>query len=189
MMKRIIFLLAFAAMAVAAAAQKVALKNNLVYDALLTPNLGLELGLGRATTLDLSGNYNWFKKSNGKMFKHWLAQPEFRFWLCERFNGHFFGLHALGGEFNIAKTKLPFGLAKDGKDYRYDGWYAGGGVSYGYQWMLARKWSVEATVGVGYARINYDKYPCRDCGRKIESGTKNYFGPTKLGVSLIFVIH
>lgn len=189
MMKRIIFLFALTVTAFSAAAQKVALKNNLVYDALLTPNLGIEIGLGRATTLDLSGNYNWFKRSNGKMFKHWLAQPEFRFWFCERFNGHFLGVHALGGEYNIAKTKLPFGLAKEGKESRYDGWYVGGGVSYGYQWPLSRKWSIEATAGVGYARIRYDKYPCHDCGRRLDSGVKNYFGPTKLGVNLIFVFN
>lgn len=54
-----------------------------------TPNLGVELGLGRATTLDISGNYNPFEKNDGKMFKHWLVQPEFRYWLCERFNGTF----------------------------------------------------------------------------------------------------
>ncbi len=43
------------------------------------------------------------------MFKHWLVHPEFRYWLCERFNGHFFGVHLLGGEYNISKVKLPFG--------------------------------------------------------------------------------
>ena len=116
-------------------------------------------------------------------------QPEFRYWLCERFNGHFFGVHLLGGEYNISKVKLPFGLARDGKEHRYDGWYVGGGFSYGYQWMLARKWSIEATVGVGYVRFDYDKYGCRDCSPRLESGTKNYFGPTKLGVNLIFIIN
>ena len=189
MMKKVILLLAFAAMTASTGAQKVAVKNNVVYDVLATPNLGVELGLGRATTLDISGNYNPFEKDDGKMFKHWLVQPEFRYWLCERFNGHFFGVHLLGGEYNISKVKLPFGLARDGKEHRYDGWYVGGGFSYGYQWMLARKWSIEATVGVGYVRFDYDKYGCRDCSPRLESGTKNYFGPTKLGVNLIFIIN
>ena len=115
MMKKVILLLAFAAMTASTGAQKVAVKNNVVYDVLATPNLGVELGLGRATTLDISGNYNPFEKNDGKMFKHWLVQPEFRYWLCERFNGHFFGVHLLGGEYNISKVKLPFGLARDGK--------------------------------------------------------------------------
>ena len=189
MMKKVILLLAFAAMTASTGAQKVAVKNNVVYDVLATPNLGVELGLGRATTLDISGNYNPFEKNDGKMFKHWLVQPEFRYWLCERFNGHFFGVHLLGGEYNISKVKLPFGLARDGKEHRYDGWYVGGGFIYGYQWMLARKWSIEATVGVGYVRFDYDKYGCRDCSPRLESGTKNYFGPTKLGVNLIFIIN
>lgn len=87
------------------------------------------------------------------------------------------------------KSNSRSGLAKNGKDYRYDGSYVGGGVSYGYQWMLARKWSLEATVGVGYVRFNYDKYPCYDCGQRLESGNKNYFGPTKVGINLIFVIN
>ncbi len=50
MMKKVILLLAFAAMTASTGAQKVAVKNNVVYDVLATPNLGVELGLGRATT-------------------------------------------------------------------------------------------------------------------------------------------
>ena len=47
---------------------------------------------------------------------------------------------------------------------------------------------MEATVGVGYARVDYDRYNCQDCGTKLNSGHKNYFGPTKLGLSLIYII-
>ncbi|MDE5880159.1 MAG: DUF3575 domain-containing protein, partial [Muribaculaceae bacterium] len=39
-------------------AQKVALKSNLLYDAILSPNLGIEIGLAPRWTLDLSGNVN-----------------------------------------------------------------------------------------------------------------------------------
>ncbi|MEG1935625.1 MAG: DUF3575 domain-containing protein, partial [Rikenellaceae bacterium] len=40
-------------------AQSVAIKTNLLYGAAAyTPNLGLEIGLGRKTTLDISGGYN-----------------------------------------------------------------------------------------------------------------------------------
>lgn len=186
-MKKTIFLFAFALMAVAAGAQKVVLKNNLVYDVMLVPNLGVEIGLGKRTTLDISGNYNPFKLGE-KEWKHWLVQPEFRYWFCERFNGHFLGVHALGGEFNIAKTKLPFGLL-DATEHRYDGYYVGAGISYGYQWMLSKRWSVEATVGLGYVNFSYDKYKCAECSPVIDSGCYNYFGPTKLGVTFIFVIN
>ena len=40
-------------------AQDVAVKTNLLYGVYTyTPNLGLEVGLGKRTTLDISGGYN-----------------------------------------------------------------------------------------------------------------------------------
>ena len=63
-----------------------------------------------------------------------------------------------------------------------------GGVSIGHSWILKKRWSLEASVGVGYARIVYDKYPCTQCGTKEKEDNKNYFGPTKASVSLIYVI-
>ena len=78
-----------------ACAQDIAAKTNLLYWATTTPNIGMEFGLGEQTTLELTGGYNpWtLDKEQNKKLKHWLVMPEFRYWLCERFNGHFFGIH------------------------------------------------------------------------------------------------
>ena len=46
------FLLVFLCCSVEAFLRNVALKNNLAYDALKTPNLSLELSIGRKWTLD-----------------------------------------------------------------------------------------------------------------------------------------
>jgi hypothetical protein len=167
-------------------AQKVALKNNFLYDATATPNLALELGLGKKTSLELGAGYNPFDFTNDRQWKHWLAQPEFRLWFCERFNGAFVGVHALGGEYSFAKVDFPFNVFSDLKDYRYEGWYAGGGVSFGYQWILGRRWGLEATVGAGYVRVQYDKYTCAECASKVDSGYENYLGPTKAAISIVF---
>ena len=70
-------------------AQKWAVKSNLLYDATATINLGVEAALGHRVTLDVSGNYNPWKFGDAR-WKHWLVQPEVRYWLCESFNGHFF---------------------------------------------------------------------------------------------------
>lgn len=51
------------------------------------------------------------------------------------------------------------------KEYFY-----GGGVSVGHQWLLSKHWSLEASVGVGYAHWVYDKYRCVNCSPKIKSG-------------------
>lgn len=163
-------------------------ENNLLYDATTTPNLALEVGLGKKTTLDLYGGYNPFTFGNHKRFKHWLAQPEFRYWTCERFNGTFWGVHLHGGEFSVAGISLPFKIFPSLKDHRYEGYFYGGGVSVGHQWLLSKHWSLEASVGVGYAHWVYDKYRCVNCSPKIKSGHKNYVGPTKAAVSLVYFI-
>lgn len=166
----------------------VALKMNLLYAATLTPNLALEIGLGNKTTLELGGGYNFFEPGNGKRWKHWLVQPEFRYWFCERFNGSFLGVHALGGEYNFAKIDLPLSVFSDLEDYRYEGHYYGAGIVFGHQWILHKRWNLEASIGLGYVRVHYDKYNCATCGNSLSNGTKNYWGPTKAAISLIFFL-
>ena len=169
------------------AAQRVAVKTNLLYDATTTPNLGLEAALGRKHTVQLFYGLNPWELKEGKQMKHWLLMSEYRYWLCEKFNGHFFGVHLMGGEFNAGGIELPGGLFKSLKDNRYEGWYAGGGITYGYQWMLSRHWNFEGSVGLGYDHIKYRQYPCVECGALKKRGRSNYFGPTKLALSLIYV--
>lgn len=173
-------------------AQKAALKTNLFYGAYaFTPNLGLELALSPHSTLELSGGYNPWNlngsSTNNKKIAHWLGTVEYRYWLCRKFNGHFFGVHALGGQYNISGHELPLLLGKGSRNYRYQGWGAGAGISYGYQFVLGKHWNLEASVGFGYARLRYDKYDCVKCGRKLGTESRNYYGPTKAAVSLVYL--
>lgn len=171
----------------------VALKTNLLYDATATANLGLEFGLGRKWSLDISGNLNVWSFSEGKRWKHWLAQPELRYWFCGNLGGHFLALHALGGQYNVGKIDLDFlGFLGDNfkefKDYRHQGWYGGGGIGYGYCWILGKHWNLELEVAAGYIYTKYDLFECADCGRKIKSGlTHRYIGPTKLAFNIGYV--
>lgn len=156
-MKRFLYLfvpLWFVA-ALPAKAQHVNLKTNLLYDAATTLSIGAEVGLGRKTSLDLSGGYNPWEFSSVKRMKLWMVQPEFRYWFCERFNKHFLGLHAHTGQYNFS----GIGFSDHMKDYNYQGDFYGGGISYGYQWLLGNRWGLEATIGVGYIHFVYDKYP------------------------------
>lgn len=164
-------------------------KSNLLYNSTATINLGMEVGLGKRTTLDVSGNYNNWTFSGNRKFKHWFYQPEFRLWNCERFNGGFWGLHAHYGQYNVGGM-MPWGIGKNSRfaDHRYEGWFAGGGVSYGYHWMLGGRWGLEASLGLGYAYLEYDKFGCERCSEKLASQTKHYFGPTKIGLTLIWAI-
>lgn len=172
------------------AAQKAAVKSNLVSDATLSPNLGLEVGLAPKWTLNASGQLNLWSL-DGKKWRHWLVQPEARYWFCHRFQGHFLGLHALGGEFNAGNVNIPVSfLGSDFhklKDRRYQGWGIGAGIGYGYDWVLSRHWNLEAEIGIGWIHARYDVYPCAVCGNKLGTGHHNYFGPTKVAVNLEYV--
>ncbi len=182
----------FAAMAlsVEADAQKAALKSNLLYDAGATINAGFEVGLAPKWTAELTGNFNNWSVAH-RLWKQWLLQPEVRYWLCERFSGHFFGAHLLGGQFNFGHFDLPISFLgtdfREFKDYRRQGWMAGLGIAYGYSWILDRHWNIEAEIGFGYVISESDKYRCADCGRKIETNqVHHYVGPTKAAINLIY---
>lgn len=180
MTKRIIFFLISLVSFPTVWSQQTVLKTNLLYDATSTINLGVEFMLSDKWTLDISGNYNPWEFGEYKKMKHWLIQPEAHYWLDEKYNKHFFGLHLHGGQYNMALPKLF--------DNRYQGWFLGAGVSYGYHWKWNERWSMEFSLGLGYAYIDYDKYPCAICGEKLKESSHHYFGPTKAGISLIYIL-
>ena len=103
--------------ALLAYAQKAAVKTNLLYDATTTLNLGVEVGIAHRWTIDLSGNLNPWTFSDNTKWKHWLIQPEARYWLCERFNGHFLGAHVLGNPaseiITLAAMAIDLGLTAE----------------------------------------------------------------------------
>ena len=172
--------------------QVAALKTNVLGWATSSLTLGTEVGLAPRWSLNAHVYYNPFDKpfgiDNGMKWKHVRVQPEVRYWLCERFYGHFFGLHLLYSHFNANRIRLPFGIFPATRDHRFQGNQYGAGISYGYQWILSSRWSIEATLGVGYKYTTYDKYECRECGTKVGSGNKGYFGPTEAAISFIYML-
>jgi hypothetical protein len=171
----------------------VALRTNLLYDfAVLTPNLGVEMGFSPRQTLLFTGSYNPWKsdsKKDNKKLNHWLLGLEYRRWLCERFNGHFLGAHAFFSRYNIAGVKIPLILEKHAGRYRYNGDAYGVGVSYGYHWMWTKYLGLEFNIGVGVGFMEYDCYDRSACSACRAADEKRTFvAPTKAGISLVYVI-
>ena len=186
-------------MAGAVRGQEVAIKTNLIYDALTTPNLGIEIGVKERNTINLVYGLNpWTfgHTDNGvRKAKHWVLMPEIRRWFCSKFNGSFIGCHIMGGQFNASNLNIPVpgffykgeNLRKGVRDNRYEGKFLGGGISYGFQWILNRHWNLEAEIGVGALQIWYDKYMCNECGTRLAKGQTRYAGLTKLGLSFLYL--
>ncbi len=99
-MKSIKFVMLCIALSLSSAAvgQKVALKTNLIGDALLNPNLGIELGIAPKWSLDVPASFNAWNLSHDRKWKHWYVQPGVRYWFCDRMAGHFVGMHLHGGD-------------------------------------------------------------------------------------------
>ena len=173
-------------------AQDVAVKTNLLSDAVLSPNAGIEIGLAPRWTLDITGQFNGWTMSHDRRWKHATLQPELRYWLCDRFAGHFVGVHAHGGQFNMGG--LSNGISLLGTDFsrlshsRFQGWFVGAGVGYGYSWILNRHLNIEGEIGVGYSYTRFDRFRCAGCGKKEETDkTHHYIGPTKAAVNLVYL--
>ncbi|MDR2911002.1 MAG: DUF3575 domain-containing protein [Bacteroidales bacterium] len=162
------------------------IKTNLLYDATATFNLGLEFRIGERLSFDLPFNYNAWTFSENRKWKHILVQPELRWWTRETFRGHFFGLHGHYARYNVGGLPEPFSPYM--QEHRFEGWLAGAGFSYGYRWNFNHIWALEATVGAGYAYLNYDEFNCGRCGELTGVKSKHYFGPTRAGISLIYGI-
>lgn len=160
-----------------------AVKSNLLHDAATSMDLGAEFKIGQRLTLDIPVTYNPWTFDDNRKFKHVLVQPELRLWTREPFSGHFFGLHGHYAVYNV----IGYG-SQHMKDYRHEGWLAGAGISWGYQFYIAPRWNLGFNIGLGYAYMDYEDWDPGQCGDFRKKDTEHYFGPTRAGVSLIFFI-
>ena len=186
-----------------------ALRTNLLYWGLtvtpptVTPNAGVEVGITNKMSVSLICAYNpWNLKGtveNNKKIVHVLVEPELRYWFCERFNGSAIGLHGIFASYNVGMYDVPSLVDqlfnKDiefknifNKDNRYEGKAYGAGISYNYHWILGKHIGLEFSVGAGFAFMNYEKFPCAKCAESLGFKKRIYYGPTKLGINLIYVI-
>ena len=162
------------------------IKTNLLADLTTSMNLGFEFRTGGHTSIELVGQWNPFSFRDGATeWRHWGVQPEFRYWLKETFRGHFFGLQATYAEYNVGGLwNGPFSNYMH--ENRFQGDLYGAGISWGHRWNFSKHWGLEVTAAVGYLYKNQNRYECVACGKDFGDASHGYFGPTEIGVNLIF---
>jgi hypothetical protein len=72
----------------------------------------MEFSFSREWSLDIGFGYNPWQFGGHSSLRHWLVQPELRYWPCRVFEGHFWGLHGMYGEYNIGYLPI-ISLLKD----------------------------------------------------------------------------
>ena len=79
--------------------QDFALKTNGLYWATTTLKMGVEKAISNQVTLEADVAYNPWTFREDKMMHLLLVQPEMKYWLCEKYEGHFVGIHLHGAQF------------------------------------------------------------------------------------------
>jgi hypothetical protein len=164
------------------------IKNNLLYDAALTPNLTAEIYLGKNWSVAAEGNWSWWSKPspdpNRWYHRIQAAGVELRRWIKPQrpLQGHAFGIYALGGTYDIRLFV---------KDENTKGWLSNwswsAGVGYGYSFPVSKRLSVELGVSAGYLTgTYYENDWCTELneGSRRAEKIRRYWGPTRIGCSL-----
>lgn len=160
---------------------KIAVKTNLLFDAALVANLGIEISPWKHWSLDIPVCYSPYSITQTRKIRLLSVQPEIRWWFKEAMSGHFIGLHTHVAGFNIALN--DYARYQDPNKALW-----GMGLSYGYAISLDKKhhWGMEFTIGAGFAKYQYDAYHNWDNGQKFTSGSDCYWGITRAGVTLSY---
>lgn len=156
-----------------------AIKSNTLYLAAGVTNIGGEYAFHRHWSVDLPLVYSPYTLARTYRMRFLYIQPEARYWLDRPMKGHFFGVHLQAGVFNVSL---------DNKNrYQSEKGFHGAGISYGYAMPLSRRWSMEFTVGVGYAFTKYCTYYNVPNGIRYEKDIPyHYWGLTKLGLNFVY---
>ena len=164
-----------------------AVRNNLLYDATLSPNLGLELRLDSTWTLGMNGGLNlWdIDKGKNKKWRHLMLSPYLRHYNKMMFERSFWGIHAVYSHYNVSGVKFPFGIYKSARDRRLQGDLLAIGGSYGHNWLLTGRLHLEAELGVAVGYAWYKEYDCATCGTYLGKHKKLILLP-KLGLNLVW---
>ena len=170
--------------------QTLALRTNLLYDATLSPNLGVEMRIDSLWSLGLSAGLNaWdIDKEQNKKWRHMLFSFRARKYNSELFHKGYFETDLIYSHYNISKVKLPFGLYPTLKDRRFQGDLLALGGKYGYGWILARDWRIEAEAGVAVGYAWYKEYDCPHCGTYLGDGDRIILLP-QLGINVVYIIN
>ena len=163
-----------------------AVRTNVLYDAFLLPTLGVEWRINSDIGFKLDGSLARWGDEHGKVQKMWLLNPELR-WYLLRNKRLYAGLSGCYGKANIYKYMMGSVLSKN---TGYQGSFWNAGLTVGYQLYLSRNFSLDFNLGLGYTRFDYDSFGIID-GVRIYKGkdqSKNLWGPTQAGITLIWTI-
>lgn len=173
---------------------RMALRSNLLYDALLVPNIGLEFYLGGNWTVGGNWMYGWW--DNDRRHRYWRiygGDLSVRRYFGARSKEHPMSGHHLG----VYGQIFTYDFERGGRGYM--GGQPGGtlrdrmnytaGLEYGYSLPIARRLNIDFSMAVGYWGGIYHEYlPVEGCYVWQKTSRRSWLGPTKAEISLVWFL-
>lgn len=169
---------AFTSVAASEKSTYMSLKTNIAYDIFAILNLSYECQVARHWTLELPVMWSLWDWKDSRGVRVVGLQPAAKYWFSKPGKGN-----AVGADFDL----LWFNARWNDNRYQIDGRPAmGASILYAYTLNIGRGWKAEFSLGIGYVNTRYNTYYNIENGALIDTRTKNYFGPTKIGLTLVY---
>lgn len=160
--------------------------TNVLYDAALVPNLGLEFNVYDNWTVSVNGMMAWWTKQDISWFwRIYGGEVAVKKYFGKKapvrsMTGHHIGIYgqAMSYDFEVGH----FGRMAPDLSF-------GGGVEYGYSFPVSNIFNIDVSLGVGYLGGRFYEYVENE-GHYVWRATlqQKWFGPTKASVSLVWLI-
>lgn len=119
-------------------AQRVAISTNLMEYLILSPNIEVECALTQHHAAAISVSAAPWRVNRKYSISHISISPEYKYWFKMPFYGQYVGADI---EYNSYDVYW--------KSTGYDGHLLSGGVTYGWSFIIDKKWNLVPNIGVG----------------------------------------
>ena len=168
----------------------VAVKSNLLYDAVTALNVEVEVPIGNHWSVMAEDVFPWWEKGNKYCLQLLQLGAEGRYWFnnnkyySQKLKGHFVGAYVMSGKYDFQWDY----------DLCYQGEFWSTGLTYGYTKPISKYFNLEFSLSLGYLSTAYRHYvPSPDYSELIKdpykAGRFTYLGPTKVKISLVFPLN
>lgn len=169
-------------------------RTNILYDALLVPNVGVEYYLGRDWSIVADWMYGWWKKDQSHWYwrayggslvlRKWFGKAA----MDKPLTGHHLGIYGQIFTYDFETGGRGYMGGKPGGTLWDKANYAAG-LEYGYSLPIARRLNIDFTIGLGYWGGTYYEYkPMGDCYVWQSTKQRHWLGPTKAEISLVWLL-
>lgn len=170
------------------------IRTNMLYDALLLPNIGADFYVGKNISIGGNWLYGWWSKNiRHRYWRAYGGELNARWWFGRKahekpLTGHHIGIHG-----QIYTYDFEFGnkgeMGGKPEDNLWNQFFWSAGVEYGFSLPIARRLNLDFTLGAGYSTGKYLKYVPQDTHYVWQSShRRHYIGPTKVEIALVWLI-